>query len=481
MVISLVPMSALAEESFIGEVKFSAGTVGDPDDVATIDVPCMNVTPSADGKTITFVGKLSTDTLAGLTECPASDSSYSWADDVAFTYAYYKLPEGADYVNFGDQITVPNPSLIHLDGSTTDGQVVTIDGERYLEMVIQFAHKAKGDVWALSVGSNNPDNIVNYTFTVGSVDDVNYTAAYTYELTLDYSKLTIVDAPATSDNGHYGPTETRGEQAPTCTAEGYTGDKVCTSCGKIIEKGQVIDKTAHTYKDGKCSVCGAEDPNYKPSETEIKAPVLDPDKPVEEVTVGVVVEEKTEEMLIASASEEVQAAVNEALNTGKTVVTEVVVTKVDEKNADEETKQDIAKVEALAKEKKLEVAQYLDLSVLIKVDGTEIAKLTKLNDNLSFQIAVPEDLQKEGRIFTVVRVHDGIAKALPTTVKDGIITFETDSFSTYALTYTDNAQDGSNPDTGDNRNMMLWVVLMFVSCGGVITTTLYSNKRKADR
>lgn len=71
----------------------------------------------------------------------------------------------------------------------------------------------------------------------------NYTAAYTYELTLDYSKLTIVDAPATSDNGHYGPTETRGEQAPTCTAEGYTGDKVCTSCGKIIEKGQVIDKT----------------------------------------------------------------------------------------------------------------------------------------------------------------------------------------------------------------------------------------------
>lgn len=154
---------------------------------------------------------------------------------------------------------------------------------------------------------------------------------------------------------------------------------------------------------------------------------------------------------------------------------------MDEKKAECETKQDIAKVEALAKEKKLEVAQYLDLSVLIKVDGTEIAKLTKLNDNLSFQIAVPEDLQKEGRIFTVVRVHDGIAKALPTTVKDGIITFETDSFSTYALTYTDNAQDGSNPDTGDNRNMMLWVVLMFVSCGGVITTTLYSNKRKADR
>ncbi|WP_290772450.1 hypothetical protein [Anaerofustis sp.] len=52
----------------------------------------------------------------------------------------------------------------------------------------------------------------------------------------------------------------------TCTSEGYTGDKVCKICNQTIEKGKVIAKKAHTYKDGKCIVCGSVDPNYISSE-----------------------------------------------------------------------------------------------------------------------------------------------------------------------------------------------------------------------
>ena len=37
------------------------------------------------------------------------------------------------------------------------------------------------------------------------------------------------------------------------------------------------------------------------------------------------------------------------------------------------------------------------------------------------------------------------------------------------------------PETGDDSNMMLWIALLFVSCGGVITTTVYGKSRKADR
>lgn len=55
-----------------------------------------------------------------------------------------------------------------------------------------------------------------------------------------------------------------GKKDATCTAEGYTGDLVCTVCGKVMEKGQVIAKLAHNYKNGKCTVCGAADPDYKP-------------------------------------------------------------------------------------------------------------------------------------------------------------------------------------------------------------------------
>ena len=58
-----------------------------------------------------------------------------------------------------------------------------------------------------------------------------------------------------------------GAKEATCTSEGYTGDKVCKICGKTIEEGTVIARIAHTFKDGKCTVCGAADPDYVPAGT----------------------------------------------------------------------------------------------------------------------------------------------------------------------------------------------------------------------
>ena len=65
--------------------------------------------------------------------------------------------------------------------------------------------------------------------------------------------------------GH-GETELKNAKDATCTEEGYTGDKVCKVCGEVLEQGKVIPKLAHSYKDGKCTVCGVADPNYKPTE-----------------------------------------------------------------------------------------------------------------------------------------------------------------------------------------------------------------------
>lgn len=56
-----------------------------------------------------------------------------------------------------------------------------------------------------------------------------------------------------------------GAKDATCTSEGYTGDKVCRICGKLIEEGTVIAKTAHDFQDGKCTVCGMADPDYIPA------------------------------------------------------------------------------------------------------------------------------------------------------------------------------------------------------------------------
>lgn len=60
--------------------------------------------------------------------------------------------------------------------------------------------------------------------------------------------------------------ELKNAKEATCTAEGYTGDKVCKVCGEAVEQGKAIPKLAHSYKGGKCTVCGAADPNYKPTE-----------------------------------------------------------------------------------------------------------------------------------------------------------------------------------------------------------------------
>lgn len=55
-------------------------------------------------------------------------------------------------------------------------------------------------------------------------------------------------------------TVTKNAKAATCKATGYTGDTVCASCGIVLKKGAVIAKKAHSYKNDKCTVCGATDP-----------------------------------------------------------------------------------------------------------------------------------------------------------------------------------------------------------------------------
>ncbi len=66
-------------------------------------------------------------------------------------------------------------------------------------------------------------------------------------------------------------TEIRNQKNSTCAKAGYTGDKYCKDCQKVIETGKALDKAAHQYattvtakatpsKDGsmvkKCAVCG---------------------------------------------------------------------------------------------------------------------------------------------------------------------------------------------------------------------------------
>ncbi len=99
---------------------------------------------------------------------------------------------------------------------------------------------------------------------------------------------------AKNPNNHTGGTEIRDAVPATVGKAGYTGDTYCVGCGQKIASGQTIEAlkedhshaygaqwvsddtghwhvctcgekgsfAVHDYKDGKCSVCDAADPNY---------------------------------------------------------------------------------------------------------------------------------------------------------------------------------------------------------------------------
>ena len=57
---------------------------------------------------------------------------------------------------------------------------------------------------------------------------------------------------------------------------------------------------------------------------------------------------------------------------------------------------------------------------------------------MTFKVAIPTDLIKEGREYFIIRIHNGLAEKLDTTLnEDGTLSFSTDKFSTYALAYAD--------------------------------------------
>lgn len=49
---------------------------------------------------------------------------------------------------------------------------------------------------------------------------------------------------------------------PTCTEEGKTKGFVCDICGEVLKEQETIAPLGHDFKDGVCTICGAEDPDY---------------------------------------------------------------------------------------------------------------------------------------------------------------------------------------------------------------------------
>ncbi len=86
---------------------------------------------------------------------------------------------------------------------------------------------------------------------------------------------------------------------------------------------------------------------------------------------------------------------------------------------------------------------YIDLTLYKQVGSQEETKVTETKDKISISIEVPEELRSTdgsiSREFYVLRVHNGEVTRIEGTYDPvtHLFTFETDKFSTYALTYQD--------------------------------------------
>ncbi len=192
-----------------------------------------------------------------------------------------------------------------------------------------------------------------------------------------------------------------------------------------------------------------------------EVPVIDPNKPVEEVVAGAT--EDTKKVLegiingaVNGSSEIVGADLQNKIDAAAAAGQQIVISlEIQPQNKSEVEQETVTKIEALLNKSATEtttltVAQYFDISVLVQADQSILGNITDLKGKtLTLQIAIPDSLIAEGRTFKILRVHEGTAELLDATLNGNLLTFETDRFSTYALVAVD--KSSTTPSTSDNE------------------------------
>lgn len=167
-----------------------------------------------------------------------------------------------------------------------------------------------------------------------------------------------------------------------------------------------------------------------------------------------------------AVSEETLGKIKTALEEGKSITAEVTVKVVDETVIPAADKKKIDEVIADEKKSGVEVACYLDLSIMLKTtDGDELGTYNELTGKVTFTIPTPEGVTcPEGKEYVVIRIHNGESTIIPATVNsDGTLSFETDKLSSYALAIRD-IEKASSPMLG----IIVAVVLLAVLTGGFL-------------
>ena len=147
-----------------------------------------------------------------------------------------------------------------------------------------------------------------------------------------------------------------------------------------------------------------------------------------------------------------------ALEAGQNVDIKISVTDAsNEVSADAKIAIEAALKAAADKDASVNVGQYLDISIK-KTVGEASSDVTETAKAISFNVDIPETMKNTdknvSRTYYIIRMHDGKAEVIPSSVENDKITFATDKFSTYALAYADasvKSDDGTNTNPDDSK------------------------------
>ena len=171
-------------------------------------------------------------------------------------------------------------------------------------------------------------------------------------------------------------------------------------------------------------------------------------------------------------SDAVKNAVTQALAQGKEVTVSVRMGKLTSATANQNQMDDMNAIRLYAKNQKVEIAQFMNIEVIVSIDGVYAGNITELNQPATITFRIPKSMQKDGRTFSIIRIHEGRTETLPITESEGVYSFTSDQFSTYALAYTDRSVSQNTPtDTSDPTDsaFMAGVMLMAViTAAGII-------------
>ena len=142
-------------------------------------------------------------------------------------------------------------------------------------------------------------------------------------------------------------------------------------------------------------------------------------------------------ILTDSLTKDQKKRVEAALNDGKNVDFKPIL-----KNG--VNKSDEKVLLAYVDDNKYNVVNAFDVEIQLYVDDKNEGLITETSKGLTFKVAIPESLKKEGRKFYVLRLHDGKIDKLEVSTEG---TFTTDKFSSYMLVY----EDVATPTTSETK------------------------------